>query len=245
MDIPFPYEGTISPLPGREGSLKIPDTIDSHREHKNCGLSQARRLPWRFTTEYVPSSTRIQFVTLDQNFEIEAIYVKIFHESCIREVPFREFIQNNFVKFKATMDYEGVPRECYSNKKAFRTIQYAVRLREHKLRTEAKLHSEAIHHEDSDHETPTWARNVLSRLQEIPSYDSDESTIENLEEREAELEELDEDYSEKTQLRPLDPDFLKLPDMRQYTEEDVPAFIMDAYEEIGSLHIITDRLNET
>lgn len=82
-------------------------------------------------------------------------------------------------------------------------------------------------------------------MQEIPSYDSDESTIENLEEREAELEELDEDYSEKTQLRPLDPDFLKLPDMRQYTEEDVPAFIMDAYEEIGSLHIITDRLNET
>lgn len=111
MDIPFPYEGTISPLPGREGSLKIPDTIDSHREHKNCGLSQARRLPWCFTTEYVPSSTRIQFVTLDQNFEIEAIYVKIFHESCIREVMFREFIHKNFVKFKATMDSLCIPRQ--------------------------------------------------------------------------------------------------------------------------------------
>ena len=144
------------------------------------------------------------------------------------------------------MDALGIPRECYSNKKAFRRIQYSVRLREFKNRIETKIDGETMEatSEDQDHELPPWGRDVLSRIQEIPSYDSDVSSIDNLEERETELEELDEDYSEKTKLTLLCPKYIRLPELSQLSEDHVPKFIMDAYDAVGSGNIIRESLRE-
>ena len=118
MDIPCPFSGSLT-TPSGTSHFNIPPQIDDHGEHRNCSRKDSSQLHWRFTTQFVHSSTEIRFIPLDENFEIESINVSIRHERVYREIPFKEFIRNNFIKFKTEMDRLGVPRECYIFKVEF------------------------------------------------------------------------------------------------------------------------------
>ena len=95
MDIPCPFSGSLT-TPSGTSHFNIPQEIDYHSEHKNCSRKDSKQLHWRFTTQYVHSSTEIQSVRLDDNFEVESINVSICHEHIFLEISFKEFIRKNF-----------------------------------------------------------------------------------------------------------------------------------------------------
>ena len=88
-----------------------------------------------------------------------------------------------------------------------------VRLREHKIATERRIDSAIVQdvNEDNEHEIPHWTKEVKSCLQEMPSYDSDVSSIDNLDAKDSELQQQDGDYTEKTKLCPLNLECILLP----------------------------------
>ena len=83
------------------------------------------------------------------------------------------------------------------------------------------------------------------RFDDMSSFDSNESSIDGLDEKETELEELDNFYKHKRSLLYLKPDYILLPDMSNYKIDDVPKFLLDAYDSVGVGYLITEALKQS
>ena len=118
----------------------------------------------------------------------------------------------------------------------FHRIQYAVRLREINRNLGKLLYSE--------HSVANDIKETEICFDEMSSFDSNESSIDGLDEKETELEELDNFYKHKRSLLRLKPDYILLPDMSNYKLDDVPKFLLDAYDSVGEGDVTTDALKQ-
>ena len=112
----------------------------------------------------------------------------------------------------------------------FGRVQYAVRLREFKRSAAGRLDAETEEDQSEEGRMPLWARDVDDNIEDLTEFDSDVSTIENLEGRESELS---DDFQELTVLHTLIPEHVVLPPIENLRLQEIPAFILSAYDSAG------------